>query len=102
MVLLFLAGGLSMLHNKKSQYALKKYENLVNNIIKQKPKMVMLDIPSPDKYPYNTHKQLLKNDILIVENVINMRQLFGKKFNVCKLMKFDRCSAASAFQRLLP
>lgn len=68
-------------------------ENLVNNIIKLKPKMVMLDIPSPDKYPYNIHKQLLKNDILIVENVINMRQLFGKKFSVFAMplnfSKFD-------------
>ena len=32
-VLLILASGLSMITNKKSQYALKKYDNLVNNII---------------------------------------------------------------------
>lgn len=57
-------------------------ENSINWIIDRKPKLVMFDIPTPDTYPFKIHKKLLENDILIVENVINMRQLYGKKFNV--------------------
>ena len=53
MVLLFLAGGLSMLHNKKSQYALKKYENLVNNI---NPK----NFYEEEKILYNQEKDSLR------------------------------------------
>ena len=44
--------------------------------------MVLLDIPTPDKFPYPIHKKLLGNDILIVENVCNMKLLIDKKFKV--------------------
>lgn len=53
MAFLFLAGGLSMLANKKSQYALKKYDNLVNNI---NPK----DFYPEEKILYNQEKESLK------------------------------------------
>ena len=52
-VLLFLAGGLSILANKKSQYSLKKYENLVNNI---NPK----DFYPEEKILYNQEKDSLR------------------------------------------
>lgn len=57
-------------------------EKLVDSIIEKKPKMILLDIPTPDKYPFSIHKKLLSNDILIVENVINMKHLIGKSFNI--------------------
>ena len=57
-------------------------EKLVDLIIEKNPKMVLLDIPTPDKYPFKIHKKLLNNHILIVENVVNMKQLMGKNFNV--------------------
>ena len=44
--------------------------------------MVLLDIPTPDKFPYPIHKKLLGNGILIVENVCNMKLLIDKKFKV--------------------
>jgi hypothetical protein len=53
MVILFLAGGLTMLSNKKSQYSLKKYDNLVNNI---NPK----DFYPEEKILYNQEKESLK------------------------------------------
>lgn len=57
-------------------------ENLVDFLITKKPKMLLLDIPTPDKFPYPIHKKILGNDILIVENVCNMKLLIDKKFKV--------------------
>lgn len=57
-------------------------ENLVDFLITKKPKMLLLDIPTPDKFPYPIHKKILENDILIVENVCNMKLLIDKKFKV--------------------
>lgn len=57
-------------------------EDLVDCLISKKPKMILLDIPTPDKFPYPIHKKLLGNDILIVENVRNMKLLMDKKFKV--------------------
>ena len=57
-------------------------ENLIDFLISKKPKMVLLDIPTPDEFPYPIHKKLLGKDILIVENVCNMKLLINKKFKV--------------------
>lgn len=57
-------------------------ENLVDFLITKNPKMLLLDIPTPDKFPYPIHKKILGNDILIVENVCNMKLLIDKKFKV--------------------
>lgn len=57
-------------------------ENLVESLISKNPKMILLDIPTPDKFPYPIHKKILGKDILIVENVCNMKLLMDKKFKV--------------------
>lgn len=57
-------------------------EKLIDFLVSKNPKMILLDIPTPDSYPYPIHKKLLQNDILIVENVCNMKQLIGKKFKI--------------------
>ena len=57
-------------------------EKLIDFLLTKKPKMVLMDIPYPDKYPYPIHKKLLGNDVLIVENVCNMKQLINKKFKI--------------------
>lgn len=57
-------------------------EELVNCLVERKPKMILFDIPTPDSYPFLIHKNILGNDILLVENVCNMKQLFGKQFNI--------------------
>src|SRR3989344_3841045 len=40
-------------------------------------KMIGLDAPSPDRPPYQTHKLLLGEDILIMENLTNLEELLG-------------------------
>lgn len=57
-------------------------EKLIDLLIAKNPKMILLDIPTPDEFPYPIHKKLLGNDILIVENVCNMKVLMNKKFKI--------------------
>ena len=38
-----------------------------------------MDLPSPDNYPFEIHKKLFANNILIVENLTNLSELIGVK-----------------------
>jgi len=49
-------------------------------LVDKKIKMVGLDAPTPDNAPYTLHKLFFKHDILIVENLINLKKLAGKRF----------------------
>lgn len=49
-------------------------------LIEKKIKIVGLDSFTPDNAPYDVHKLFFKNDILIVENLVNLRPLIGKRF----------------------
>lgn len=44
-------------------------------LAEQKVKMIGIDWPSPDHYPYPIHQILLKNNILILENLTSLGQL---------------------------
>jgi kynurenine formamidase len=44
-----------------------------------KIKMVGMDMPSPDSSPYGIHKILFNAEILIIENLVNIENLLGKK-----------------------
>jgi len=46
-------------------------ESLVKNNIK----MLGMDLPSPDNYPFEVHKILLSGDILIIENLAGLDKL---------------------------
>ena len=49
-------------------------------LIKKGVKIVGLDSYTPDNEPYEVHKMLFKHDILIIENLVNLKQLIGKRF----------------------
>lgn len=51
-------------------------------LIKKKIKMLGLDAPSPDKFPFPVHKRLLGAGILIMENLTNLGELVGKDFEL--------------------
>jgi kynurenine formamidase len=56
---------------------------LAQFFIKQRIKMVCLDSPSPDKHPHAIHTYLLKNSILIAENLTGLKRLLKiKKFEI--------------------
>jgi kynurenine formamidase len=54
-------------------------EKTALGLLDKKVKMVGIDSPSPDKPPFEIHKLLMKNDILIVENLFNLERILGKR-----------------------
>lgn len=64
--------------------AKKYYENypcmdieLCKFLIEKNIKMVGMDIPAPDRYPFEIHKLLFKNNIYVMENLTNLDQLLN-------------------------
>jgi kynurenine formamidase len=59
---------------------------LASYLVQLKIKMVCLDMPSPDKSPYEVHTLLLSNSVLIAENLAGMDKLLTiKKFEIIAL-----------------
>jgi len=55
---------------------------LAEEIVNQKASIIGVDFASPDKEPYNLHKLLFKNDILIIENLCNLDKIKKEKFKI--------------------
>ena len=66
-------------------------KDLIDSLINKKIKILGIDFPSPDFEPYNIHKKLFNNDILIIENLTNLKSLVGiSSFKVFALpLKMD-------------
>ena len=66
-------------------YGRKKYFNasptvsreLAHLFVERQVKMVCMDSPSPDRYPFDIHKLLLENNVLIAENLTNVDRLLS-------------------------
>jgi len=52
-------------------------KELADFFIDKRIKMLGMDLPSPDRYPFEIHKVLFNNDILIIENLTNLLQLLS-------------------------
>ena len=50
---------------------------LAQLFVKQHVKMVCIDSPSPDRRPFEIHKLLLENNVLIAENLTNLDKLMS-------------------------
>jgi kynurenine formamidase len=50
---------------------------LANFFIERKIKMLGMDMPKPDNYPFEIHKLLLNNNIFIMENLTNLDKLIS-------------------------
>lgn len=48
---------------------------LAQLLVEKKTKIVGMDTPSPDTFPFEIHKFLLQNNVLILENVTNLHML---------------------------
>jgi kynurenine formamidase len=53
-------------------------KELVYFFIKRRIKVLGMDLPSPDRYPFEMHKLLLEKDILIIENLTNINKLIDE------------------------
>lgn len=60
-------------------------EEIAEFLVSKKVGMVGVDMCSLDHEPFPVHRILLKNDILIIENLTNLRELDGKEFRVYAL-----------------
>lgn len=54
-------------------------EGVADFFVEKNIKMLGMDLPSPDNYPFEIHKKLFANNILIVENLTNLSELIGVK-----------------------
>ncbi len=70
-------------------------EALADLFIEKKIKMLAMDLPSPDRHPFVIHKKLLKNDILIAENLTNLSALsaIGKFYVMAFPLKIEADSS---------
>ena len=59
----------------------KKYDLMKKIVlaIENNIKMIGFDMPSPDRFPFESHKMLLKNEIFILENLCNIEKLLNAK-----------------------
>lgn len=58
-------------------------KELANFFIEKKIKMLGIDLPSPDGYPFEIHKMLFNHNILIIENMTNLSELlYIKRFEI--------------------
>lgn len=64
-------------------------------ITKSDIKIIGMDLPSPDKYPFDIHKILLKNDVLIIENLTNLQKLLDVDKFVFYALPLNICAEAS-------
>ncbi len=54
-------------------------------LLQKNVRMVGVDMPSPDLYPFPVHKILFENGIFIIENLTNLDKLLGADFEVTAL-----------------
>ena len=58
-------------------------KELADFFIDKKIKMLGIDLPSPDRYPFEIHKMLFNHGIPIIENMTNLSELLHiKKFEI--------------------
>jgi len=69
-------------------------------LMDKKISIVGLDSFTPDNEPYAVHKMFLSNDILIVENLINLKELVGKRFR-CFILPLKITNADGAPCRVI-
>ena len=75
-------------------------EKTAQKLIEKRISIVGLDSFTPDNEPYNVHKIFLKNDVLIVENLIDLNKLSGKRFQ-CFIMPMKITNADGAPCRVI-
>ncbi|HHU81687.1 MAG TPA: cyclase family protein [Firmicutes bacterium] len=54
-------------------------EDLADFLVAKRIKMLGMDLPSPDRYPFGIHRKLLGNNILLIENLTNLSELANVK-----------------------
>jgi len=82
----------------KNNPVISKYT--AKELIDKQVKIIGLDSFTPDDEPFLIHRMLLKRDILIVENLINLEKLVNKRFT-CYILPLKICDADGAPCRII-
>lgn len=77
-IVLFLTGQSDKRYKKYYEGAKFIPEDVAQELVKLKVRAVGIDSFSPDAEPYPIHKILLPKGILIIENLINLKEILGK------------------------
>ena len=75
-------------------------EKTAQKLIEKRISIIGLDSFTPDNKPYDVHKIFLENDVLIVENLIDLNKLSGKRFQ-CFIMPMKITNADGAPCRVI-
>lgn len=81
-VVLFLTSQSDKMHTNYYDGAKFLTEEVAQRLIESGVKAVGIDSFSPDQEPYKIHKLFFPHDILLIENLVNLKELIGKKFKV--------------------
>ncbi len=81
-IVLFLTGQSDKRYTTYYENAKFISEDVAKKLVSKKVKAIGIDSFSPDKEPYPIHKILLPQGILIIENLINLKELIGKEFTM--------------------
>ncbi|MDA1079844.1 MAG: cyclase family protein [bacterium] len=95
--ILFLYTGYGSLYQKKAYFDNQPTvsEDFAKRVVELGVKILGMDILGPDQPPFPTHKMLLGNGVLIIENLVNLEQLLDiPKFDVIALPMKLRADAA--------
>lgn len=66
-------------------------------LVRKEVKMVGLDTPSPDNYPFNIHQYLFQNEVLIIENLTKVDRLLGvESFEIIALPLYIKSDSSIA------
>ena len=73
--------GLDKLYGKQEYYEEHPliHIDLCKYLLKKNIKMLGIDMPSPDRYPFEIHKLFFENNVCIIENLTNIDKLLGNK-----------------------
>ncbi|MDR9856526.1 cyclase family protein [Paenibacillus sp. VCA1] len=70
---------------------------LAELFVRKKVKLVGMDTPSPDTFPFEIHKYLFEHDILLIENVANLDALEGiESFEIIAMPLYIRADSSIA------
>ena len=81
-IVLFYTGQSKKSHENYYKCAKFVSEEVAHELVRRKVKAIGIDAFSPDTEPYPIHKILFPANILIIENLVNLKALLGKKFSM--------------------
>ncbi len=79
---LFLTGQSDKMYTNYYEHAKFIPPEVAHELVKLKVRAIGIDSFSPDQEPYPIHKIVLPKNIIIIENLVNLKALIGKKFQV--------------------